>query len=271
MRLISRSFHTKMHKDMKYLNDYEQALLSIFQTLTANTQPSFQFSTTFLQENNAPEKKLFILVGSQKGLCGNYNATITHWIDKNRSLLLKPHVHIFVLSKKIDDYLKKMGLQHKKLFSEIKLSTIDTVTTQLLFAILDSKEKYTQVVIIANNPKTFFSHEYNAVQLIPFKQPQEPILKKQRTESLTDYVWSHDPHLLFETLFSLHLKNTLYATLFLSLSGEQSARFIAMDNATRNAQNFLDSMNLQFNKIRQAKITKELSELAGAFESQMAF
>lgn len=66
----------------------------------------------------------------------------------------------------------------------------------------------------------------------------------------------------------MHITEKIRTILFSSLLAEHNARFTAMDNATRNAENFLDTMKLQFNKMRQAKITKELAELAGAFETQ---
>lgn len=61
------------------------------------------------------------------------------------------------------------------------------------------------------------------------------------------------------------LHNTLYYILFQSLIAEQSSRFIAMDNSTRNASKLLDTMRLNYNKLRQSKITRELTDLAGSF------
>ena len=62
------------------------------------------------------------------------------------------------------------------------------------------------------------------------------------------------------------LHATVYEGLFDSLLGEQAARFIAMDGATRNANSLLESMKLEYNKLRQAKITKELTELTPNFQ-----
>ncbi len=271
MRLISRSFHTRMYRDMKSLNEYTKHIHTLFYKLYDTCELS-QVSVPFLkkeEETTHSGKILFILVGSQKGLCGNYNTTITHWIDKNKALLQERDVHVFTLSKKIDEYLKKNHIPVKKTFPELKLSTIDEITKQLFAIIKNNDVRYSQISIVANQPKTFFSHEYKTIQIIPFEKPaKESIDQTNNLELVDDYVWSHNPQLLFETLYVMLIKNTLYTTLFVSLLGEQSARFVAMDNATRNAQNFLNSMNIQFNKIRQAKITKELSELAGAFDSQ---
>ena len=261
MRLISRSFHMRMHRDRTHLQDYTQALTHIFNKTIACTGSTVSHSYEISAQQQF--KELYIIIGSQKGLCGSFNTTITHWIDKNRETLLQPQSHVLVLGKKINEYLKKQGVLHAQLLPELKLITIDALVKNILNTMTDKKRGYTKVVAIANSPKTFFSHEYKVTQLIPFVTPQTTC-----SNDLFDYTQVHDPKLIIETLTNMHLMVSVHSLLFESLLGEQASRFIAMDNATRNANKFLDTMKLQFNKMRQAKITKELTELAGAFETQ---
>lgn len=261
MRLISRSFHMRMHRDRTHLQDYTQALTHIFnKTISCTGSDSV---ASYESTNQQQPKELYIIIGSQKGLCGSFNATITHWIDKNRETLLQPQSHVLVLGKKINEYLKKQGVLHAQLLPELKLITIDALVKNILNTMTDKKRGYTKVVAVANSPKTFFSHEYKVTQLIPFVTPQTTC-----SNDLFDYTQVHDSKLIIETLTNMHLMVSVHSLLFESLLGEQASRFIAMDNATRNANKFLDTMKLQFNKMRQAKITKELTELAGAFETQ---
>lgn len=83
---------------------------------------------------------------------------------------------------------------------------------------------------------------------------------------LTDFVWLNDQQDLVNKLSLMYAKTMIQELLFEGLMSEQAARFIAMDNACRNANNLLDTMKLQYNKLRQTKITKELIELAGSFK-----
>ncbi len=259
MRLISRSFHTRMHKEAQFVNDYTRTLHRTLDEIHSHLPEKEPVS-----DKTTPDgKKLIILIGSQKGLCGSYNSTITHWINRHLKELQSGTVTVFVLGKKIDDYLKGLHIVHHRVFPELKLSNINTVTKELLAEIKDKKHNYTHVISVSNWPKTFLSHEYRETQLVPFTYSR----RKISTESF-DYAWSHTPETVLDTVIKTELHVNLYSVLFFSLSGEQSSRFIAMDNATRNANKFLDTMKLQFNKMRQAKITKELSELAGAFETQ---
>ena len=88
----------------------------------------------------------------------------------------------------------------------------------------------------------------------------------EETLSNLDYEWTHDANTLVQQITELHIATIIQCTLLESFLSEQATRFIAMDNATRNADNFLSSLKLHYNKLRQAKITKELIELLGNFD-----
>ena len=90
-----------------------------------------------------------------------------------------------------------------------------------------------------------------------------PIEQENTAEPLSkdDYLWEQSPNDLLDQLAYQTLEVQLHYLLFESLLAEHAARFISMDNATRNAQSLLEETQLQYNKLRQAKITKELTEL----------
>ena len=256
MRLISRSFHTRLDKQKKPLAEYRTTLCQLLAHVT-NFCPEWT-NSRFFPDAATPKKELFILIGGQKSLCGNFNSGIFYWIDKNRSILTDSHTTVLCAGKKVNDYLIKRAVPVNYSFPEVKTSNIHMVTQEFLNVFMHSTEFYTDVVVISNSSKSFFSYETHTTALIPFigcagSQPQE---------QLTDYEWEHSPEMVVQLLAENILKTSIRTALFESLHAEQSARFISMDNATRNANNFLDSMKLQYNKARQAKITKELTERA---------
>jgi F-type H+-transporting ATPase subunit gamma len=81
------------------------------------------------------------------------------------------------------------------------------------------------------------------------------------------YTWEQNPSDILDDLALQYLTATMYRLLFQSLLAEQAARFISMDNATRNAKQLLEDTQLQYNKLRQAKITRELTELSASFQN----
>lgn len=261
MRLISRSLHGRLVRQKEALTLYRSTLCSLFQTVYSSQttwKPAHLFPDPAL-----PAHELVILIGSQKGMCGTFNAGILYWIEHHKERLLQPHVQVIGIGKKVVDHLQKTNIKPFATFFDVRMNTLDKVTQELSNIIFATDHPYTHVSIISNAPKTFFTHELHDSILIPF-QGCAPAAE----EKLPDYQWSHTPEEILDILSADYSTVTIRSALFDSLVSEQSARFIAMDNATRNAKTFLTSMNLQYNKLRQAKITKELTELAGAFESQ---
>lgn len=264
MRLISRSMHTRLARQKESLTLYTTTLSSLFKTIYAN-QTTWRPEQLFPTEEQQP-RELIIIMGSQKGMCGTYNTGLFYWMEHHKADLKKPHVALISVGKKVTDHLQKMGIQPMHSLFDVRMQAIDTVVQELLDYALPTKHGYTSVRIISNHSKTFFTHELHETTLIPLSTPAtENRSHKSDTE---DYQWSHAPEELLTVLAQDYLTIMVRSAVFESLVGEQAARFIAMDNATRNAKGFLTTMNLQYNKLRQAKITKELTELAGAFESQ---
>lgn len=262
MRLISRSFHMRMNKEQNTLTEYRETLCSVFTQLRA-TAPEWR-PDKFFPSHKLVHKELLIIIGGQKGLCGNFNTNILYWIDTHQKELNTPDKHIIVLGKRIQEHLFKRTLNIKKSYEELKQKNLDIFTEELINNIFDQNEYYTNVSILSNYPKTFFTHEQRLQQLIPFIGCEET---QKKADAADDYDWSHKSDTILDALAENFLKVSIRTALFESLLAEQSARFLSMDNATRNANKFLDSMQLQYNKARQAKITKELTELTGAFES----
>ena len=262
MRLISRSFHMRMNKEQLTLQEYRDTLCTLFTQLRA-TAPEWK-PTKFFPSDKLVHKELIIIIGGQKGLCGNFNASLSYWIDNHKQELNSPEKRIIVLGKRVQEHLVKRTLAIKKSYGEFKTKNINIQTEELLDDIFNQGEHYTSVSILSNHPKTFFVHEQRYQHLIPFIGCADDA----KAHPSDDYHWHHDSNKILDTLAEDFIKLSLRTALFESLLAEQAARFLSMDNATRNADKFLDSMQLQYNKARQAKITKELTELAGAFESE---
>lgn len=262
MRLISRSLHSRLGRQKEALTLYRSTLCSIFQSV-------YSSQTTWKPEHlfpapELPPQELIILISSQKGMCGTYNAGLLYWIEHHHEHLTQPHVRVIALGKKVVDHLNRTGITPFHTIFDVRMNNIDDVTQQLLSCVFPNNNTvYTNVSIVSNAPKTFFTHELRDITLIPFQE-----CNTKDDMPVADYEWNHTPNELLDILSQDYLTVTVRSALFESLVGEQAARFIAMDNATRNAKTFLTSMNLQYNKLRQGKITKELTELAGAFESQ---
>ena len=261
MRLISRSFHARMYREQVHYKEYQTALNKLMVNVLSRIPNEAKLH--FFRTVPTIEKQLFIIIGSQKGLCGSFNNPLTYWIDNHKELLTKKSSHVVSISKRVTEYLHKIGIRNLITLPELKLTSIESLTQKLL-TFVDSDEPYSQVTILSSSPRSLFSQEFKECKLFPLALPSTFTVE----QAGYDYSWNHDPEAILKVLIKIHLTEQLRSSLFMSLLAEHNARFAAMDNATGNAENFLNTMKIQFNKMRQAKITKELTELAGAFEIQ---
>lgn len=261
MRLVSRALHSQMNQKRPFLKSYKESLQKVFQDYS---DPDYLKNSCFFPALNAEEKKLTIVLGSQKGLCGTYNSTIFYWLNNHKLFFKKDSHDLITLGKKAQEQAQTLKILPIKYIEELKFSTLEKVTQELLNFIINASPHYTQVTFVSNYSKTFFSHFHKETIIIPLTTALNKPTSQEN--QLTDFVWLNNQQDLVNKFSLMYAKTMLQELLFEGLMSEQAARFIAMDNACRNANNLLDTMKLQYNKLRQTKITKELIELAGSFK-----
>lgn len=258
MRLISMSLHSRVKTNKALLQEYKNALLHIIKNILY-TQPSW--TNPILWPSAKDNRPLVIAIGSQKGLCGNFNANLFSFFKKTSATIAKEELFTIVLGKKAFDYIDEKSGTIVMRFSEFSQNNLLSIAEKIADHIWHARIPYTSVTIYYNHPKTFFAQVPEKYKLIPFEnhiETEETLLKEP-------YRWEQSPETVLTVLVHKFLQSIIQEILFESLIAEQAARFIAMDSSTRNASSLLDAMQLDYNKLRQAKITKELTDLIASF------
>lgn len=255
MRLISMSLHARLKTKESPLAAYKNELNNVYTKLKTAT-PEWTNPIAY-PDPSLPLKPLIIVMGSNKGLCGNFNTTLFNVLQTHAGSLSS--VHYIALGKKAVDYTKKQSIgTHVASFDKVTFTTLHSVTTHITAEIMDPTKGYTSVIVFSNLLKNFFIQKPHMTHLIPFPAAEAGA-------SNIEYVWEQKPKEVLDYLVHECLQANLEYLLFESLIAEQAARFLSMDSATRNAKNILEETQLQYNKLRQAKITKELTELSSSF------
>lgn len=260
MRLISMSARSRLKSKEDPLREYMKNSAQLLNRIKAHA-PDWQ-NPVINPGENAPHNPLVILIGSQRGLCGNFNTTLFHFFESE--IIKKPHkkggvVQIIPVGKKAINYIdENPNYSIITSFPELTAKTLNAISHEILELLLRREPKFTNVVVFSNELKTFFVQKPRETVLVPFTIEQENTAEPL---SKDDYLWEQSPNDLLDQLAYQTLEVQLHYLLFESLLAEHAARFISMDNATRNAQSLLEETQLQYNKLRQAKITKELTEL----------
>ncbi len=259
MRLISMSSHTRLKSKEHALTTYTKAVATLFNK--AKDQVNDWHNPILQPTQTDQESHLVILVGSDKGLCGNFNTNLFYFFEEYVSSYHADKTVFIGIGKRAIDYLEqKKKIIPSLVYRPFTAASLPTITQALIDHITLKPVPYQSVTIFSNVLKTFFQQKPERTQLIPFQAPEGDMAQ---TES-TDFYFEQPGIDVVNFLAQQVIKGTLEYLLFQSLIAEQAARFISMDSSTRNADRLLDQTKLLYNKLRQAIITKELAELTGS-------
>ena len=207
MRLISRSLHTRLRKQQVILKEYRNITCAIFSEL--HQAAPLWTSELFAPNPSEPKHELVIIIGGQKGLCGNFNSNIFYWIDTHQDDLKNFTKKSIVMGRRVEEHFTKRKLPFVASYEELKAQNLDAMTDKIIDHIISQNPRYTSVQIISNHSKTFFIHEQKTTQLIPFTW----CAPDQGANLLsTDYVWEHDKEELLKVLATSYLKTTVKMT-----------------------------------------------------------
>jgi len=255
MRLISMSSHSKLKKQSESLQRFRAEVKPLLCSLTAsNPKPS--------NELPAKYKNLFIIFAAEKGLCGAFNSAMFTYFNHHLTPEALQNSHIICVGKKAIDYLQSRNIEPIAKFDKVLPNKLEKIAQDLYEQVVKIHENYESVICLSSHPKTFFAQEAQTTTIIPIQQDPCDL---ENIVSLSDYEWVQDQKSVKACMFAILLKTNILLILTNSMLSEQSARFLSMDSATRSAEDLLKSMKLAFNKLRQAKITRELIELISGF------
>ena len=203
-----------------------------------------------------------VVVTADRGLCGAFNANILKEANRyiNEELKnQKAEVDVYAVGKKSADFFSKgkYNLTGKTtdIFSTLEYSASLKIGDELITGYLENK--YDKVVIIYNQFVSIIQQKIEVQQFLPI-----PVIhKNEDSKNQSNYIFEPSQKHIFDHLIPKHLKAQFWRVLLESNAAELGARMTAMDNATTNAQEMIKSLNLTYNKERQAAITKEILEI----------
>ena len=228
-------------------------------------------------KSNAPEllvgredvkTHLLIVVSADKGLCGGFNGSIARQTRQeiNRLENEGKSVLVYMVGKKAADNLgreilnKTLERIENLQGSNVDYNKVKGVAEKILLGFADNQ--FDQVSIIYNQFVNAITQNVVVAPLIPAN-----VVGEQENESLVVYDYEPEQNELLELLLPRNITTQIFSALLESSAAELAARMTAMDNATRNAGDMIDSLTLVYNRTRQANITKELIEIISGAEA----
>ena len=254
MKLISTVKLKKWRKIMldnkQYTNELSGIVNEIFKYMDEVNSPYFEV-------NNKTDKKLYIIISSTLGLCGSYNNNILRLADQN----ITPKDDIIVLGGKGISHFEDSENDKLDGFEDTSSASESKLIKKLLGLITSKYEskEYQEIHLIYSEYVNALAFRAKDVTLLPIKKSEEvgllpPIMEPSKSA-------------LIEKLVPIYLKSNLYSKILESEVCEQASRSNAMENATKNAEELLDQLNIEFNKARQGAITQEIIEIVACSQN----
>ena len=229
--------------------------------------------------DNAPEllkgkkeikKQLLVVFSADRGLCGGFNGSISRAVklEVKKSKDLGIETKLLFVGRKSADTLKKDFQQH---IVEIVTGNStnpnysDALSISSKIVDLYQKDEFGSCKIIFNKFVSAITQEVTLKSLIPIKTNNEDGSNHNQVSSVYEYEPSEE--VILEELLNKNIATQLFSAQMESTASELAARMTAMDNATRNAGDLIDRLTLQYNRTRQAFITKELIEIISGAEA----
>ncbi len=259
MKMIAAAKLRKAQTNILNARPYADKMASIISRLPAEDDLS---SNSFFIQGDVKNVAI-VVVTADRGLCGSFNQNIIKETERYINEELKDEAinyQLFCAGKKGADYFRKRDYEiigtESGLFSSLEynsaLNIYDTIVPKFLDGEID------KVVLIYNAFVSIINQKIETNQLLPITADGDS--EEKYTDNI-NYIFEPDRGYIFEYVIPKHLKAQLWRTLLESYAAELSARMTAMDNATTNADELIKSLNLTYNKERQAAITKEILEI----------
>ncbi|MCS7084939.1 MAG: ATP synthase F1 subunit gamma [Bacteroidia bacterium] len=265
MKMVAASKLRRAQDAILQFRPYAQKLNELQGRLVASA--GGDEASPYAQVRNV-QSVLFVVLTSNRGRCGAFNSSIikiAHAAAETRhaELYRRSAVKFLCLGKKGYDYFKKHGLpvvsDHYDVFSKLSFETVEPVAQRVLQGFLDGE--WDKVVLFYNAFKNVAVQIRTEETLLPAAAEASPDLAPR------DYIYEPARTEILRSLVPKILKTRFYRAVLESNASEHGARMFAMDQATENAETLLKELRLNFNKARQAAITKEILEIVGGAEA----
>ncbi len=246
-----------------YCSSMEKIVSSLASKLIDN-------SPELLKGKKDIKKQLLVVFSADRGLCGGFNGSISRAVklEVKKSKDLGIETKLLFVGRKSADTLKKDFQKHiVEIVTGNSTNPIYSDALSISSKIVDlyQKDEFGSCKIIFNKFVSAITQEVTLKSLIPIETNNEDASNNNQVSSVYEYEPSEE--VILEELLNKNIATQLFSAQMESTASELAARMTAMDNATRNAGDLIDRLTLQYNRTRQAFITKELIEIISGAEA----
>ncbi|MBF89854.1 MAG: ATP synthase F1 subunit gamma [Candidatus Marinimicrobia bacterium] len=258
MKLVAAAKMRKAQERMEEARPYSDRLSNVIISLL----PDVDRTLIPLLDKREIKREALVIVTGDRGMAGAFNGNIIKKAEEEISEIGKENIDLICIGRKGRDHFKSRGYEiladYTDFWNDLRFNHAMSFGEEIISHFIN--KSVDRVRVIYNWFKNIAVQEIHTEDLLPLTYSDEKIRSVDRLyePSKSDIVCSLIPR---------HLNVQVWKYLLESYASEQSARMVAMDNATENAQELIKDLTLDFNKARQAAITKEMLEIVGGAEA----
>jgi len=264
MKMVAASKLQRSQGRMLAARPYSRKLAELMQQLAGKADIAHP-----LFEVRPVQNRLYLVIASDKGLCGSYNMNVLKLAQKSidESVESGVQTQIYAVGKKVNDFFGKRGYtiyeKHIDFGGEMNSERGRLVGDNAVGTFLSAE--FDEVRVVYSSFVSTMNHRPVNLPLLPIAPDvQEDVAGEDSSSSRKmDFIWEPSQEAMFDALLPLYLRNRVFMTLSEAFTSEHAARMTSMSAATENAGEMIRSLTIQRNRERQAAITSELLDIVG--------
>ncbi len=267
MKMVAAAKLRKAQENAEKGRPYSQKMQNIILNLTRSINDP-QNAPKLLVGTGTDKTHLCVVLTADRGLCGGFNSNICKLAKSSFKKILSEGKNLKIITvgskgldqikREYDKYIvKKFSFKDKK---QITFKEAEIIGNEIIN--LFKKNEFDKCILFYNNFKNVITQIPQAQQIVPADKTS---LKKNE-ENLT-YEFEPEEDEILDDLLPKNISTQVFKAFLENAASEQGSRMTAMDNATRNAGDLVDKLTINYNRSRQASITKELIEIISGAES----
>ena len=262
MKMIAASRLRKSQERVVNARPFANQALRVLRDLAARTDAAAHPLLAVREEKTI----LAFVLTADKGLCGSFNTNIIKAAVE--AILARPtqRVNLGLVGRRGRDFFRRRGFpivyEAVNIFQHLRFEDAEVIAQVAIDHYTDQKAD--AVYLIYNEFKSVIQQRIVAEKLLPIPRAD---LTEADAAARVDYIYEPNPAELFERMLPGHVRVQVWRALLESAAAENAARMTAMDAATKNASEMIDSLTLYMNKVRQAGITREIIEVVSGAQA----
>lgn len=259
MELVATS---KLKRAKEQLEAARPFFDSLYQTMVKIASNNKEFSSIFAKSNGV-KNNLFVVIAGDRGLAGGYNSNILKLAQKN---INKETDRVIAIGNKARDYLKRNGyrVELDRVAAAENLDFADMEDLSKVIISLYRNKKIGRAVIL-------YTDYLSTLTQAPMEKPLLPLNFQENKKDVKEIgeliVYDPNQEEVFDNIVPTYMTGILYGALVDSYAAENAARRNAMEAANDNAKEIIEKLDLQYNRMRQASITQEITEITNGAEA----